>query len=105
MKYSLFLLIFCFIIQVKSQTNYKYENFGNRSILLNGNVTGSVDDLGATYYNPARLALIEDPVFAAAIPGSTKIPLPNIPPILIATIDSSVNFLSSFFKFFTFYAK
>ena len=64
MKYSLFLLIFCFIIQVKSQTNYKYENFGNRSILLNGNVTGSVDDLGATYYNPARLALIEDPVFA-----------------------------------------
>ncbi|OIQ40574.1 MAG: hypothetical protein BM563_02510 [Bacteroidetes bacterium MedPE-SWsnd-G1] len=46
-----------------SQRNYKFENFGNRSILLNGNVTGSVDDLGATYYNPARLALIEDPVF------------------------------------------
>jgi len=64
MKYSLFVLIICFVIQVKSQTNYKYENFGNRSILLNGNVTGSVDDLGATYYNPARLALIEDPVFA-----------------------------------------
>ena len=64
MRYLLFLLIFCFIIQVKSQTNYKYENFGNRSILLNGNVTGSVDDLGATYYNPARLALIEDPVFS-----------------------------------------
>ena len=61
---SLFVLIICFVIQVKSQTNYKYENFGNRSILLNGNVTGSVDDLGATYYNPARLALIEDPVFA-----------------------------------------
>ncbi|MCK5814406.1 MAG: hypothetical protein KAH07_00525 [Flavobacteriaceae bacterium] len=44
-----------------SQRNYKYENFGNRSILLNGNVTGSVDDLGATYYNPARLALIKGP--------------------------------------------
>lgn len=64
MKYILFLLFFCLVIQTKAQTNYKYENFGNRSILLNGNVTGSVDDLGATYYNPARLALIEDPVFS-----------------------------------------
>ena len=52
----------CFVIY--GQRNYKFENFGNRSILLNGNVTGSVNDLGATYYNPARLALIEDPVFA-----------------------------------------
>ena len=64
MKTLLYLLFFCFIIQTKAQTNYKYENFGNRSILLNGNVTGSVDDLGATFYNPARLALIEDPVFS-----------------------------------------
>ena len=46
-----------------SQRGYEYENFGNRSVLLNGNVTGSVDDLGAVYYNPARLALIENPGF------------------------------------------
>ncbi len=43
--------------------NYKFENFGNASVLLNGNVTGSVADLGLVYYNPARLALIEDPSF------------------------------------------
>jgi hypothetical protein len=49
---------------LQAQRNYKFENFGNRSILLNGNVTGSVDDLGATYYNPARLALVKDPVFS-----------------------------------------
>ena len=63
MKPQIFIFFFCFIFSVNAQTNYKYENFGNRSILLNGNVTGSVDDLGATYYNPARLALVEDPVF------------------------------------------
>lgn len=43
--------------------NYKFENFGNQSVLLNGNVTGSVADLGLVFYNPARLARIEDPSF------------------------------------------
>lgn len=47
-----------------TQGNYNGENFGNRSILLSGNVTGSVDDLGLTYYNPARIALVENPVFS-----------------------------------------
>jgi len=46
------------------QGYYNEENFGNRSILLSGNVTGSVDDLGLTYYNPARIALIENPIFS-----------------------------------------
>jgi len=41
---------------------------------------------------------MDGPVLAAAIPGSTNIPLPNIPPILIAIIADSVNFLSNFFK-------
>lgn len=45
------------------ESTYKFENFGNQSVLLNGNVTGSVADLGLVYYNPARLALIEDPSF------------------------------------------
>ena len=40
---------------------------------------------------------IEDPVFAAAIPGNTKIPLPSIPPILIAMIAGRVSVLLSFF--------
>ncbi|WP_224484604.1 hypothetical protein [Robertkochia aurantiaca] len=52
-----------FIVGASAQRGYEYENFGNRSVLLNGNVTGSVDDLGAVYYNPARLALIENPGF------------------------------------------
>ncbi|MDX1331657.1 MAG: hypothetical protein R3252_01405 [Robiginitalea sp.] len=43
--------------------NYKFDNFGNQSVLLNGNVTGSVADLGLVYYNPARLGLIENPSF------------------------------------------
>jgi len=34
---------------VFSQDNYRIENFGNRSLLLSGNVTGSVEDLGSTY--------------------------------------------------------
>ncbi len=65
---------------VLAQRNYKFENFGNRSILLNGNVTGSVDDLGATYYNPARLALIENPVFLinAKIYQLTDLKIDNI---------------------------
>jgi hypothetical protein len=41
------------------QGNYKYNNYGNRSILLTGNVTGSVSDIGLMYYNPARLTSIE----------------------------------------------
>ncbi len=58
------IILIGFLNHIQAQRNYKFENFGNRSILLNGNVTGSVDDLGATYYNPARLALVEDPVFS-----------------------------------------
>ena len=59
----IFLAVLMIPLLVKAQGYYNGENFGNRSILLSGNVTGSVDDLGLTYYNPARLALIEDPVF------------------------------------------
>ena len=61
-KYFL-LIIFIIPFLISAQGYYNGENFGNRSILLSGNVTGSVDDLGLAYYNPARLALIEDPVF------------------------------------------
>ena len=46
------------------QGNYKFNNFGNRSILLSGNVTGSVSDIGLVYYNPARLTELENTGFA-----------------------------------------
>ncbi|WP_196886179.1 outer membrane protein transport protein [Aureivirga sp. CE67] len=43
-------------VGVFSQTgNYWSDNFGSQSVLLNGVVTGSVEDLGAVYYNPARI--------------------------------------------------
>ena len=40
--------------------HYWTLQYGTRSTLLGGNVIGSVEDLGATYYNPARLALTSD---------------------------------------------
>lgn len=45
------------------QYNYNFEQFGNKSILLLGNVTAGVDDLGLAYYNPSRLAFVKDPKF------------------------------------------
>ncbi len=56
-KDNLLLLFFCvYLLGYTQQGNYKFNNFGNRSILLAGNVTGSVSDLGLTYYNPSFLA-------------------------------------------------
>lgn len=51
-------------ISYAQQGNYKFNNFGNRSILLSGNVTGSVEDFGLTYYNPSRLTTVENTGFA-----------------------------------------
>jgi hypothetical protein len=44
--------------------NYKFNNYGNSSILLSGNVTGSVKDIALTYYNPARLTELESTKFS-----------------------------------------
>ena len=44
--------------------HYWTEHYGTRSMLLNGVVIGSVEDLGAVYYNPARIAQMEEPAFA-----------------------------------------
>jgi len=55
---------FCLMKSFGQQANYKFNNFGNRSILLSGNVTGSVTDLGLVYYNPSRLTEVENTGFA-----------------------------------------
>jgi len=60
---SMSFLLGCSLNLSAQEGNYKFENFGNQSVLLNGNVTGSVADLGLVYYNPARLGLIENPAF------------------------------------------
>ena len=56
-------LIF-FSVNLQAQTaHYWTESYGTRSMLLNGVVVGSVQDLGAVYYNPARLSQFETPAF------------------------------------------
>ncbi|WP_027136768.1 autotransporter outer membrane beta-barrel domain-containing protein [Gaetbulibacter saemankumensis] len=53
----LFAVLFIGAIHCFAQrSNYKFNNFGNRSIVLAGNVTGSVSDIGLSYYNPSFLA-------------------------------------------------
>ena len=62
------LLLGCLLVNYSNsyaqQGNYKFNNFGNRSILLSGNVTGSVTDIGLTFYNPSRLTEVENTGFA-----------------------------------------
>ncbi|MCT4643459.1 MAG: hypothetical protein N4A74_00625 [Carboxylicivirga sp.] len=43
--------------------HYWTEQYGTRSMLLSNSVFGSVEDLGAVFYNPARLSVIEDNAF------------------------------------------
>lgn len=43
--------------------HYWSEQFGNKSMLLGGTVNASVHDLGLVFYNPGRLAQIENPAF------------------------------------------
>lgn len=43
--------------------HYWTQQYGTRSILLSGSVIGGVDDLGAVYYNPGRLAVISNSAF------------------------------------------
>ncbi len=43
--------------------HYWTQQYGTKSMLLSGSVIGGVEDLGAVYYNPGRLAQIENPAF------------------------------------------
>ena len=66
LRSSILLVLIISSIAYTQEGNYRYESFGNQSLLLNGNVTGSAEDLGLTYYNPARLAFIEEPAIVLA---------------------------------------
>jgi hypothetical protein len=48
---------------VAQDGHYWTQQYGTKSMLLSGSVIGGVDDLGAVYYNPARLAVIANPAF------------------------------------------
>ncbi|MCO6357958.1 hypothetical protein [Roseivirga pacifica] len=56
-------LVFCLKSLSAQDGHYWSEQYGNRSLLLAGAVVGSVEDLGAAFYNPSRLALIDNPSF------------------------------------------
>ena len=43
--------------------HYWTQQYGTKSILLSGSVIGGVEDLGAVYYNPGRLAVIFNAAF------------------------------------------
>ncbi len=43
--------------------HYWTQQYGTKSMLLSGSVIGGVEDLGAVYYNPGRLAQIPNPAF------------------------------------------
>ncbi|WP_075602685.1 immunoglobulin domain-containing family protein [Saccharicrinis aurantiacus] len=50
-------------LAIAQDGHYWTEQFGTKSMLLSNSVVGVVEDLGAVYYNPARLALIDNAAF------------------------------------------
>ncbi len=63
-------LSFCILIivltsstAVSQQGHYWTQQYGTRSMLLCGSVIGGVSDLGAVYYNPARLSQVDNLAF------------------------------------------
>lgn len=65
-KYILIIVLLLLFNNQKGHTqdaHYWSEQYGTRSTLLNGVVIGTVEDLGATFYNPGRLGLITNPSF------------------------------------------
>jgi hypothetical protein len=59
------LLGMCVVVsQLAAQGGHYWgEQYGTRSTLLGNSVIGGVEDLGAVYYNPGRLALTDKPAF------------------------------------------
>lgn len=83
-----FLIIthFCFA----QDAHYWNEQYGNKSTLMSGSVVGSVDDLGAMFYNPARLALQDDPTFLISAKAYQNVSLKVKDGISQADIGTSV---------------
>lgn len=54
---------FCFMQVVAQDGHYWTQQYGTKSMLLSGSVIGGVEDLGAVFYNPGRIGLVENPAF------------------------------------------
>jgi len=52
--------LFAVYVTRGQDSHYWTEQYGTRSMLLSNSVVGSVEDLGAVYYNPGRLSLIKN---------------------------------------------
>ena len=56
--------VFLVAFQLNGQdSHYWTQQYGTKSMLLSGSVIGGVEDLGAVYYNPARLSVITGTAF------------------------------------------
>jgi hypothetical protein len=61
---TLTLLIATSLCELQAQSGHYWTNqYGTRSMLLSGSVIGGVEDLGAVFYNPARLSQTDNPAF------------------------------------------
>ncbi len=64
MKIQLFFILILYYGFCNAQDGHYWGNhFGTSSNLLSGVVIGSVNDLGAVYYNPGRLGMMKNPSF------------------------------------------
>lgn len=65
LKKTTFFILILFASEniIGQDAHYWTEQYGNKSMLLSGTVNANVQDLGLVFYNPGRLAQIENPAF------------------------------------------
>jgi hypothetical protein len=63
LKALLIPICLCYANLAAQDAHYWTQHYGTRSILLSNSVIGGAEDLGAVFYNPARLGLIQNPAF------------------------------------------
>jgi len=62
-NFSLVLYFLCINDTRAQNGHYWTQHYGTKSMLLSGSVIGGVDDIGAIYYNPARVSESDNPSF------------------------------------------
>jgi hypothetical protein len=67
LAYGILLIIVGFVSVasegIAQEGHFWTQQYGTKSMLLSNSVIGGVEDLGAVFYNPARLGLIKNPSF------------------------------------------
>ena len=103
---SLAFVVAMFSTTVAGQgAHYWTRNYGARSTLLSNSVIGSVNDLGAVFYNPGRMGLIQDPTFilSADVYEYSKVQFKDIPGDQVSLSSSDIGsvpgFIAGTFRF------